>query len=218
MTDVSTTWAEVSPDKTVFFRTTQRLMKANIIFVTVDRDTKSKGDIVGFSLNKGAVHRWLLTSHERAAIIQAYREMAGLSDIDGDGVIKETGESRMAVDDNDVQKVQATLANWGNPFSSSETDEICHLASGKTAPKNIECDLLTAYDRGNEAMEIFVQRRLVKAEVPFYDRIPKMRLSTFASLSLSTVKICGKEVVLKADRDLFARLIVTAQTREIDLR
>ena len=137
--------------------------------------------------------------------------------IDGDGVIKETGESRMAVDNNDVQKVQATLANWGNPFSSSETDEICHLASGKTAPKNIECNLLMAYDRGNEAMEIFDQRRLVKAEVPFHDRIPKMRLSTFASLSLSTVKICGKEVVLKADRELFDRLIVTAQTREIDL-
>ena len=57
----------------------------------------------------------------------------------------------------------------------------------------------------------------MKAEVPFHDRIPKMRLSTFASLSLSTVKICGKEVVLKADRELFDRLIVTAQTREIDL-
>ena len=32
---------------------------------TINRDTKSKGGIVGFSLNKGAVQRWLLTSHER---------------------------------------------------------------------------------------------------------------------------------------------------------
>ena len=56
---------------------------------TINRDTKSKGGIIGFSLNKGAVQRWLLTSHERAAITQAYREMAGLPSMtDGDEVVK----------------------------------------------------------------------------------------------------------------------------------
>ena len=48
-----------------------------------------------------------------AAITQTCREMAGLS------VIKEIGKSRMTVDENDVQIVQAALTNWGNPFSSS---------------------------------------------------------------------------------------------------
>ena len=54
-----------------------------------------------------------------AAITQTCCEMAGLSVTDGDGVIKEIGKSRMTVDENDVQKVQAALTNWGNPFSSS---------------------------------------------------------------------------------------------------
>ena len=134
-------------------------------------------------------------------------------------MIKETGKSRMTVDENDVQKVQAALTNRGIPFSSSsETDEICHLASEKTAPKNVEGDLLRAYGKGKEAMKTFIQRRLVKTEVAFHDPVPKMKLSTFAFMSLSRVKIGGKEVILKAERDLFARLIVNVQTRETDLR
>ena len=57
---------------------------------TINCDTKSKGGIVGVSLNRGVVHRWILTSHERTAVTQA----------------------------------------WINPFAPSESDEICHLASG----------------------------------------------------------------------------------------
>ena len=83
---------------------------------TINRDTKSKGGIVGFSLNKGAVQRWLLTSHERAAITQACREMARISLPNGEGVIKKKGKGRMSVDENDVRKVQSTLSNWVNPF------------------------------------------------------------------------------------------------------
>ena len=55
---------------------------------TLNRDTKSKGGIVGISLKKGAVRRWLRTSRERAAITQACREMAGMSVINGESVIK----------------------------------------------------------------------------------------------------------------------------------
>lgn len=79
----------------------------------VNRDTKSKGVIVGFSLNKGVMQCWLLTSHERAAITQACREMAGNLTVIDDGAIKEIGKSRMAVDESDLQKVQAALTNWG---------------------------------------------------------------------------------------------------------
>ena len=59
---------------------------------TINRDTKLKGGIVGFSLNNGAVQRWLLTSHERAAITQACREMARISLPNGEGIIKEKGK------------------------------------------------------------------------------------------------------------------------------
>lgn len=66
---------------------------------TVNRDTKTKSGIIGFSINKGDVRRWLLTSHERAAITQACREMAGLEQTDGDVEEKEIGKTRMTADD-----------------------------------------------------------------------------------------------------------------------
>lgn len=45
----------------------------------------------------------MLTSHERAAVTQACRKIAGIADEDDAGsVIKEMGESRMARDEDDV--------------------------------------------------------------------------------------------------------------------
>lgn len=102
---------------------------------TINRDTKSKGGIIGFSVNKGAVQRWLLTSHERAATTQACREIAGISMTDGDKMVKEMGKARMAVDERDVKNVQSTLSSWVNPFIQSDDEEISQLASGLTTSK-----------------------------------------------------------------------------------
>ncbi|KAJ8034972.1 hypothetical protein HOLleu_22028 [Holothuria leucospilota] len=44
---------------------------------TCNRDTKAKGGLTGFTLNRGAVHRWILSSHERAAITKECHVMAG---------------------------------------------------------------------------------------------------------------------------------------------
>ena len=67
-------------------------------------------------------------------------------------------------------------------------------------------------------MSAFIRKRLTTTEVAFYDPIPKLKLATFDSMSVSCVKIGGEEVMLKADRDLFARLLVVARTRDMDLR
>ena len=36
---------------------------------TLDRSTKTKGGIVGFSLRKGAVHWWMITAHSCASFV-----------------------------------------------------------------------------------------------------------------------------------------------------
>ena len=45
---------------------------------TANRDSKTKGGIVGFSMNRASVHRWLLSQSERAAITAQCKFMAGL--------------------------------------------------------------------------------------------------------------------------------------------
>ena len=45
---------------------------------TVNRDAKTKGSLIGFSLNRAAVHRWLLSQSERAAITSQCKSLAGM--------------------------------------------------------------------------------------------------------------------------------------------
>ena len=84
-------------------------------------------------------------------------------------LIKEKEKGRMSVDENDVRKVQSTLSNWVNPFLKSDSNELCHIASGMTASKKVEEDLCTAYDKGKEAMTAFIRKRLTTNEISFHD-------------------------------------------------
>ena len=45
---------------------------------TANRDSKTKGGLIGFSMNRSTVHRWLLSQSERATITSKCKEMAGI--------------------------------------------------------------------------------------------------------------------------------------------
>ena len=47
----------------------------------VNKNSKTKGGIVGFSLNKGAVHRWIMGQAERSTILGMCQEMANMSEL-----------------------------------------------------------------------------------------------------------------------------------------
>ena len=84
---------------------------------TLNRRTKTKGGIVGFSLKKNAVEQWLLTAHSRALFVDKCRMMAGKKE--DNRLHKETGKSRIKCDE-DVRKVMEVVSNWTNPFEPSE--------------------------------------------------------------------------------------------------
>ena len=48
---------------------------------TLNKDSKRKGGLVGMTLNRGAVHRWIMGQAERSAITRRCEEMANMSDI-----------------------------------------------------------------------------------------------------------------------------------------
>ena len=56
---------------------------------SINLDSKSKGSIVGISLNADAVQRWFLTSHKRAAMTSTVKQMCGIDDPDRVGTHKE---------------------------------------------------------------------------------------------------------------------------------
>ena len=182
---------------------------------TLNRSTKTKGGIVGFSLKKNAVQRWLLTAHSRALFVDKCRVMTGKEE--QNRLHTETGKSRMKRDEEDVRKVMEVVSNWTNPFEPSE--ELASLSSGCVVTETIKSDLLAAKEKGTEALTTFVEDRLLSDSAGFFDPLPKLKLGTFRDAQKkTTVSKEGRAVILRADRNLFARLLVIGQSRQMDLR
>ena len=79
--------------------------------------------------------------------------------------------------------------------------------------------IVGAKDIGETAARDFINKRIVTSEVGLYGVLPKKRLKTFESASMKrSVMVAGKEEIVKADRNIFARLTVIAQTRELDMQ
>ena len=75
---------------------------------TLNRSSKGKGGIVGRTLREGYVHRWILTAHERAAITEKCKSLAGQDQSDYKRN-KEESESRIIQDEDDVTGVKVVL-------------------------------------------------------------------------------------------------------------
>lgn len=182
---------------------------------TLNRNTKTKGGIIGFSLKKGAVQRWMLTAHARASFVDRCREMASSHPQDERKGHKESGSVRKRRDEEDVQKVMEVISHWRNPFEKA--DDLVSLSSGSVASNPLKEDLLKAEEKGKTALVSFVQDRLTSSTVGFFETLPRLKLGKFGEVK-KTVNQGGKSFVLRADRNLFARLLVIGQSRQIDLR
>ena len=93
-----------------------------------------------------------------------------------------------------------------------------NISSGLLAPAAVSEDLLKANDSGEKKLQGFIQDRLLSSAISFHDRIPTLKLKTFASMTKTCpLKLKGKEVVICADRSFFSRLLVLSQSRSMDL-
>ena len=132
---------------------------------------------------------------------------------------KEEKASRLKKDEQAVEKVVAVLSMWRNPFKDDEGDVLCNIASGISAPEDVKTDLLCADNTGKDKAMKFVRDRLVSETIPFHDTLPKLKLCTFkSSVKALKVNVKDKEVIVKADCNFFARMLVIAQSRAMDLQ
>ena len=134
------------------------------------------------STNVSAMQRWLLTAHDRAAMTNHCRDLAGV--VGGKSTAhKEATPNRVKRDEEDVQNLMMTTSNWMNSFTTAE-ENICSLSCGTVATSDIEADLMSAYRKGWEACEKFVESRLVNQTTHFHDSLPNMELSTLKSTAV----------------------------------
>ena len=106
---------------------------------------------------------------------------------------------------------------WRNPFDASE--ELVVLSSGRVADVNVKQDLLKAKEKGRQALQSFINERLVRNSKGFFDKLTKLKLGSFRDVQKKTsLQAGGRSIIIRADRNLFARLLVIGQSRKVDLR
>ena len=123
----------------------------------LNRSTKTKGGIVGFSLMKGAVQRWMITAHSHAAFVDKCRKMTTNVEESQRRLHKEASSAHMKRDEDDVKKVFEVISNWRNPFEPSE--ELLSLSSGYVASESMKADLLLAKREGHDTFDSFRRRK-----------------------------------------------------------
>ncbi|KAJ8049553.1 hypothetical protein HOLleu_02339 [Holothuria leucospilota] len=184
---------------------------------TANRDSKTKGGMHGFTTSSGAVNRWIWSHHERGLITRECEIMAGKAD-NGSHTHADLFQSRMKRDKEDVEKIINTTNNMINPFEY-EQEELINITSGVVAAQDITHDIRCARQRGDEEFMKFAKERIQTEEADLFEGMKKLKQKTFTDMAkTSKRKVKGKEIALKADRNLLARLVVVGRHRQIDLQ
>ena len=121
-----------------------------------------------------------------------------------------------------VQRVLHAFQQFVDPFSvgsECQTSLIC-LSSGQSATDDVCRDMAQYVSLGSAAADTFISTRLTQQQVTFQSPMKKMNLKTFQSMAVSKVVTTAdhkKTIQVKAERNLFGKLLMLSQFNDIDL-
>jgi hypothetical protein len=166
-----------------------------------------------FRKNSGAVHRWELNATYRAGLRRCLLQHTSYKQ--PSNTHSDLSPSRM--DQTDVSNIIALLNDtFVHPFSSSE---LVSISSGVTVPMEFVDEVLNAKQIWINLMTQFVKERLeTDAPRDIFETIPRKNLFTFSKLVKSSkIQVKDKEVMLIADKNLFGKISIIMQKRQLDL-
>ena len=184
---------------------------------TINKDTQTPGGTKGFSTKKGAVSRYYITADYRASCVRQLRYM-----INGE----ESGfrhpdlrTSRILKDEEDVESLIHMLQNiWFDPFAGEVLD-LCNLSTGASPEEDVVTDILAAKEKGDQAFKNFLTQRLSEDRTKkFFDTLPNIKLKSFSILKSKKIVTKDKEIMLKADKNIFGMMTVISQSRSLDMK
>ncbi|KAK6175748.1 hypothetical protein SNE40_014141 [Patella caerulea] len=181
-----------------------------------NRDAKTSGGITGFTLNRNAVRRRILSQSQRASINHQCEKLAGVTkDVKSRKDLDNSRKKR----DEAIVRLTDCIKEMINPFNTNNGLDLVSISSGVVATDSVTKDLLEAYDIGDSALIKFIEERLTSNSKPFHEPIKQMKLKTFTNQDKLKMRTkSGKDVALQSDRKLFSRLLIISQHRKIDLK
>lgn len=110
------------------------------------------------------------------------------------------------------------LVWWSTHFLSS--DALVNFAKEVVLPDDVAATLVNSTKKGQNQMNNFIEERINSNTTSFWDSIWNNKVKTFSSVSTKvSVKATDEKLMtVNADRDLFRRLLVTANARQINLK
>ena len=179
----------------------------------INKIGKTKGGLVGITRLANARDKWCLTFNDKANLVESTRLMDEMHKTDREHDRKDLQKTRIQRDEEDVCKLVVQLQK-SNVFNNSE--DLLSLVNNDIASEAIKTSLLSVESKGSDLVREFVLKRLFS--LSFFDRLTRCKILTFASMFKVKLKVDPSSIV-KADRDLFRRLLVAADAgRDIKLR
>ena len=176
---------------------------------------KGDGGAVGLMDNPNALQRWMVAGPEVARVIDEF-EMTQ-EHHDSKTLHHDQTESIQKSFDKDVRALVSVFEELGNPFLE-ETTDIVVLDTKDIASSSVTHSVQNVQKVGKEALESFVQERLIECKKPLIDVISRNKLPLFSSSSAKTQSKEKQKVdSLKSDVQLFSRLYIACQTRDGNL-
>lgn len=105
---------------------------------------------------------------------------------------------------------------WLNSNDSVFSNPTCELMSLST--NNVRTDVMEAEKKGVMLVKAFVTHRFIETSHECYSTLPKNKSNTLGTMY--KVKVPAekdKVVTIKAERDIFRRLLVVSDSRSVDL-
>jgi hypothetical protein len=127
----------------------------------------------GYSADITTVNTWVKTSHIHARVRTEFKKNINLCT---SAVHKESTASAKELHVRHVSKLKQKLEDYQiDPFGSGAAR---HITTGKELDHQVVTDMLRAPDIGSEKYKQFVEDRLVKQTVDFFQPIKKLKLRT----------------------------------------
>jgi len=185
---------------------------------TINREGKSQGGVIGFTLRKGALTRWMVTRHVTAKYTEAFKELC-----DGDTEVASTnhaehGKTKMVRDEQDVTKITEFVSNAQNPFDlCTVPDELVNIATGQVASQEVSNGLGHFLTDAQKCNKSFIEKRLLADQTDsFWETDSRAKTPTFADMS-KPMKTNKRDKLMVDSEVLFRRLLAVSKKRDVSL-
>jgi len=179
---------------------------------------KVTGKLVGITQNASARGRFFLTASELSRLAEEAHVMAGSLKAPEN----KHHDLSLAVwtrQEENVTRLKNVLRSSMDPMTY-ESEDLSNIITKVVMPAQIQKDVCSRDDIGQQEYARFVQERINTNEVSVWARMKKVQLKMWKSARKSVKhKLDDQVVELKDDRSLFARMLIVARSRpEINLQ